>query len=63
MKPERLRQMRKMQLPIVVMLGVWALFLLSLGTAWLRVSNREEFPGTPFHSFSLDRGVLNDPKN
>lgn len=63
MKPERLHKIRLMQLPIVVMLGVWSLFLLSFGVAWWRVSRKQEFPDTPFHSFPLDRGVLNDPQD
>jgi len=61
MKTERLQQIRAMQTPVVVMLGVWTVFLLSMGVAWLRVSNTEEFSGQPFHSFELDQGSANTP--
>jgi hypothetical protein len=53
--------MREMHKPIIVILGVWVLFLLSFWVAWYRVAKSEKFSGEPFHSFELEEPVLNQP--
>ena len=57
-KQQRIREMHK---PIIVILGVWALFLLSFYVAWYRVAKSEKFSGEPFHSSDLKEPVLKQP--
>lgn len=57
----RRQQIRQLQKPIALMLGIWVLFLVSFAIAWFRVSNREAFPGTPFHRFELKEPTHKQP--
>ncbi|WP_071516896.1 hypothetical protein [Geitlerinema sp. PCC 9228] len=63
MQTQRVREIRKLQVYIAGLLGIWVLFVLSFLTAWYRTSNADRFFGQPFHSFELDEPATNQPIN